>query len=177
MSIVAFDGTTVFYDSVCVGASHAFAVDKVVVSKPLGMIACSVGVWGCAMRIIQTLFQKIAEDKPKSHAIFIEVDVLDDDNFNEYDGEVYIIDALNNRMWMFDKWAKGFCAVPLQKFVIGHERCSAIAITHLDAVNADKWIHLADELTVQRMNPRYPDVVTMSPYYVIPLASLEKVAV
>ena len=175
MSIVAFDGKQVFYDSICVGGGfREFAVEKVHVSSDERLVSCSVGVWGMACSVVQDLFDRaIADPSILDKDIFIPCSELSEKVLEDYSGDIIIIDTVRQRLWMYDEYINGFGAVPYKPFIIGHERAQAIVALSVDATDEDKWDKIAFDLSVVQNSHHFNDRVTAAPYKVIDLASME----
>ena len=175
MSIVAFDGEKVFYDSICVGGDfREFTVEKVHVSSDERLVSCSVGVWGMACSIVQDLFDRaIADPSILDKDIFIPCSELSEKILEDYSGDIIIIDRIAKRMWMYDEYINGFGCVPYKPFVIGHERAQSIVALTVDATDEKKWDKIAFDLSVVADSRHFNDRVTASPYKVIDLASME----
>lgn len=175
MSIVAFDGEKVFYDSICVGGGfREFAVEKVHVSNDKRLVSCSVGVWGMACSVVQDFFDRaIADPFILDKDIFIPSTELPEKVLEDYSGDIIIIDTVRQRLWMYDEYINGFGAVPYKPFIIGHERAQAIVALSVDATDEKKWDKIAFDLSVVADSRHFNDRVTASPYKVIDLASME----
>lgn len=174
MSIVAFDGHKLFYDSICVGGSREFAVDKVHISKDKRLIACSVGVWGTARAVIQDFFDRVKRDPfiLKSDTFIPSLD-MNPRALEDYSGDIIIIDVQEQRMWMYDEYINGFGEIPFAPFIIGHERVQSIVGLSLDAVDDSKWNKIAFDLSYLENSRHFNDRVTAAPYKLIDLASME----
>ena len=175
MSIVAFDGKEVFYDSICVGGGfREFTVEKVHVSSDKRLVACSVGLWGMARSVIQDFFDRTrANPELLEQDIFIPNTELSEKVLEGYSGDIIIIDTHNKRMWLYDDYINGFGAVPYKPFIIGHERAQAIVALSVDATDESKWDKIAFDLSVVADSHHFNDRVTAAPYKVIDLASME----
>ena len=175
MSIVAFDGKQVFYDSICVGSGfREFTVEKVHVSSDKRLVSCSVGVWGMACSIVQDLFDRaIADPFILDKAIFIPCAELSEKVLEDYSGDIIIIDTVRQRLWLYDEYINGFGAVPYKPFIIGHERAQAIVALSVDATDEGKWDKIAFDLSVVQNSHHFNDRVTAAPYKVIDLSSME----
>ena len=175
MSIVAFDGKQVFYDSICVGSGfREFAVEKVHVSNDKRLVSCSVGVWGMACSVVQDFFDRTSTNPELlEQDIFIQSTELPEKVLEDYSGDIIIIDTVRQRLWMYDEYINGFGAVPYKPFIIGHERAQAIVALSVDATDESKWDKIAFDLSVVADSRHFNDRVTASPYKVIDLASME----
>ena len=175
MSIVAFDGKQVFYDSICVGSGfREFAVEKVHISNDNRLVSCSVGVWGMACSVVQDFFDRaIADPSILDKDIFIPCSELSEKILEDYSGDIIIIDTVRQRLWMYDEYINGFGAVPYKPFIIGHERAQAIVALTVDATDEQKWEKIAFDLSVVQNSRHFNDRVTAAPYKVIDLASME----
>lgn len=175
MSIVAFDGKKVFYDSICVGSGfREFTVEKVHVSSDERLVSCSVGVWGMACSVVQDFFDRaIADPSILDKGIFIPCSELSEKILEDYSGDIIIIDTVRQRLWMYDEYINGFGAVPYKPFIIGHERAQAIVALTVDATDEQKWEKIAFDLSVVQNSHHFNDRVTAAPYKVIDLASME----
>ena len=175
MSIVAFDGKQVFYDSICVGSGfREFAVEKVHVSLDQRLVSCSVGVWGMACSVVQDFFDRALSDPTiLDKEIFIPSCELSEKTLASYSGDIIIIDTHNKRMWLYDEYINGFGAIPYKPFIIGHERAQAIVALSIDATDEDKWDKIAFDLSVVQNSHHFNDRVTAAPYKVIDLSSME----
>ena len=175
MSLVAFDGEKVFYDSICVGGDfREFTVEKVHVSNDKRLVSCSVGVWGMACAIVQDFFDRALSDPTiLDKDIFIPSCELSEKVLEDYSGDIIIIDTANKRLWMYDEYINGFGAVPYKPFIIGHERAQAIVALTVDATDEQKWEKIAFDLSVVQNSRHFNDRVTAAPYKVIDLASME----
>lgn len=175
MSIVAFDGKEVFYDSICVGSGfREFTVEKVHVSNDKRLVSCSVGVWGMACAVVQDFFDRTSNDPTLlDKDIYIPSCDLPEKVLEEYSGDIIIIDTANKRLWMYDEYINGFGAVPYKPFIIGHERAQAIVALSVDATDESKWDKIAFDLSVVQNSRHFNDRVTAAPYKVIDLASME----
>lgn len=180
MSIVAFDGSHILYDGICVGGvcgSRQFHVDKVRVSNDKRFVACSVGVWGVACAVTQEFFDMLEEAPDRlANKMFFPVTPLDESIREEYSGDIYIIDNDLQCIWMYDEYANGFCRIPLEPFVIGHERAMATVILSLGAVSADKWDKMVFDLRMVAMSHHFNDRVTAPPYKLLSLSTGEEKA-
>lgn len=174
MSIVAYDGKSVFYDSICVASgTRQLSVPKVHVSNCSRYIACGVGLWGHACSLFQTMFDALASDAELSNKrIFIpaKVDVMEE---GEYSGgsEYYIIDTATNALWLYDDHAYGFCRSGETGFIIGHERAAAIVSMRINCTDENKWASIASDLSELERSPYFNDRVTAAPYYVYDVVS------
>ena len=175
MSIVAFDGKEVFYDSICVGSGfREFTVEKVHVSSDERLVSCSVGVWGMACSVVQDFFDRTSTNpKLLEQDIFIPSTELPEKVLEAYSGDIIIIDTVRQRLWMYDEYINGFGAVPYKPFIIGHERAQSIVALTVDATDEKKWDKIAFDLSVVADSRHFNDRVTASPYKVIDLASME----
>ena len=175
MSIVAFDGKQVFYDSICVGSGfREFAVEKVHVSNDKRLVSCAVGVWGMACAVVQDFFDRTSNDPTLlDKDIYIPSCELSEKVLEDYSGDIIIIDTINKRLWMYDEYINGFGAVPYKPFIIGHERAQSIVALSIDATDDKKWDKIAFDLSVVQNSHHFNDRVTAAPYKVIDLASME----
>ena len=175
MSIVAFDGKKVFYDSICVGGGfREFTVEKVHVSNDKRLVSCSVGVWGMACSVVQDFFDRTsANPELLEQDIFIPSTELSEKVLEDYSGDIIIIDTVRQRLWLYDEYINGFGAVPYKPFIIGHERAQSIVALSIDATDDNKWDKIAFDLSVVQNSHHFNDRVTAAPYKVIDLASME----
>lgn len=172
MSIVAFDGSSVFYDSICVSNHYRqFSVTKVHISPDNRLVACAVGSWGVAQKLIQQFFDMAARDgSALRKETFIEVPAIAEKD--DFSGDIIIIDCVAKRCWLYDEYADGFGTMPYEPFIIGHERAYAVAAAHIDTLDNSKWEELAFHLEVIARSPHFSGRVTAAPYRLISLDDL-----
>lgn len=178
MSIVAFDGTDVFYDSICVSSrERELKANKVHVSPDQRFIACSVGSWGWGMLLAQRFFDiAVISEHNLRDDLFIPASSAEN---LEGSGEVELIvlDLIERRAWMYDDCVDGFGALPLEPFIIGHTRAVSAVASKIDLIDSSKWAQIASDLQAIEGNTHFNDRVTKAPYHVLSTQTLKKVSV